>query len=340
MGATMNILLAVLVMAGLYMHGIPAMKYDDEPAVVGSVQKDSPAERAGLMPRDRILEVGETPTPTWSDFRVTVALNPGRTLPFRIVRDGEERTVMVSIGQTQRDAVGRVGVSPYLGRILVTSVKPGGPAEEAGLRKDDEIASVAGLDPGLRLEEALSALSAGGGEPVALVLRRGDATIEAALRPREEAEGRFSPGFEIYPETVIKKYGFAQAVQESLRYNWRNSDLLFRTIRGLATRSLSIKTLSGPIEIFKLSGEAWKSGAVGFFIFMAMVSLQLGIINLLPIPVLDGGHIFILMVEGVMRRDLSNAVKERLIQAGLVLLVLLMGTVLYFDVYKNWLFKS
>ena len=113
--------------------------------------------------------------------------------------------------------------------------------------------------------------------------------------------------------------------------------MLFATLKKLVTGQLSPRTLSGPIDIYKFTGEAWKGGALSYFSFMAFISLQLGVINLLPIPVLDGGHIFILLVEGIMRRDLSIMVKERVMQVGLVLLLLLMGTVISLDVYKNFI---
>lgn len=339
MGATMNIIMAIVIMTGLYMHGVSVPSYTEAPAVIGSVIKDSPAERGGLKSMDKVLAVGDRSVPTWSDFQMAVALSPGRTLPFRIVRDGTEQVLELAIGQTERDAMGMIGVYPYW-RFKVGEVRPGGPADAAGLLKGDSLLQVAGLEVGSHFTELPRVLTEGSGDPVPVLVSREGKVIETALAPVPGENGKLNPGFELAPDTVLKKFGIGQAFTESLSFNWRNSDLLFRTIRGLITMNLSLKTLSGPIEIFKLSGEAWKSGAVGFFFLMASISLQLGIINLLPIPVLDGGHIFILLIEGVMRRDLNMAVKERLIQVGLVLLVLLMGTVICLDLYKNFALGS
>jgi len=336
MGATLNIVLAVVIMSGIFMHGVSVQKFREDPPVVGAVEKDSPAEKGGLRPLDRIVKVGDQDTPTWNDLLIAVALNPGRRLPFRIVRDGATMTLDVTVGLTKREEMGRVGVAPYI-TWLVGSVEPSGPAEKAGLRSGDRIVTVAGLDVGLHAEEVGRAIAESPGAPIPVVVERFLKKLERSivLGPAPGEEAQADAGFTMVPESVVKKYGPIQAAIESLRHNAGQSDLLLVTLRKLVTRQLSLKTLSGPIEIFKLSGEAWKGGAIVYLSLMAAVILQLGIMNLLPIPVLDGGHIFILAVEGLMRRDLSMVVKERVMQVGFVLLLLLMGTVLYQDVYKN-----
>jgi len=110
---------------------------------------------------------------------------------------------------------------------------------------------------------------------------------------------------------------------------------LFETLKRLVSGRLSIRAMSGPVDIYKFSGEALRSGWQQFMTFMGVVSLQLGVINLLPIPVLDGGHIFVLLVEGILRRDLSLQVKERMMQVGFLFLITLMGVVISMDIIKN-----
>ena len=337
MGASLNIVLAVAITAGIYVHGVPLAKYVEDPPVVGGVEKESPAERGGLRVMDRILQVGDRETRTWNDLQLAVALNPGRKLPFRIVRDGAEQTLEITIGETAREAMGRVGVQPYLSRMKIVSVRPDGAAAEAGLVEGDEVASINGLDVGSHLTEISKALFEKGGESVAVVVRRGGETLEKSLQVRTGKDGQGDPGLALLPESILRKYGPAQAITESVKFNLRQAGVLFATLKKLLTGQLSPRTLSGPIDIYKFTGEAWKGGALSYFSFMAFISLQLGVINLLPIPVLDGGHIFILLVEGIMRRDLSIMVKERVMQVGLVLLLLLMGTVISLDVYKNFI---
>lgn len=335
MGATLNIVLAVMINAGVYMYGVPVPKYIEDPPVVGAVESGSPAERGGLRVMDRILQVGDRQTRSWNEMQIAVALNPDQRLPFIVDRDGEEITLDITIGRTEREAMGRVGILPYVPRMRVGDVRPGGPAETAGLRDGDYLLAVDGLDVGLHLEEVARLLSESLDRPVDLSVSRGVEQIVLSLLPRAGAQGRSDPGFTLRSETTLRKYGFLQASVESLKLNWRQASLLFTTLKKLVVGQLSPRTLSGPIEIYRFTGEAWRSGAMAFFRMMALISLQLGIINLLPIPVLDGGHIFILGLEGVIRRDLSLMVKERVMQVGLVLLLLIMGTVISLDIVKN-----
>ncbi|MBI3449813.1 MAG: RIP metalloprotease RseP [Acidobacteria bacterium] len=337
MGASLNIVLAVAIIAGIYMHGVPVAKYIEDPPVVGAVEKGSPAEKGGLEVMDRVLSVGDRETRTWNDLQLAVALNPGKRLPIRVMRGGAETTLTVTIGETEREAMGRVGVQPYFSGVKLASVDPVGPAAHAGLLEGDLVVTVAGLDVGSHLEAVSKALFENHGAPVAIVVRRGAEDVVKSVVPKGLDGGRSDPGLALVPESVLKKFGPAQAVGESVKLNWRSAGVLFATLRKLFTGQLSPRTLSGPIDIYKFTGEAWKGGVIAYFQFMAIISLQLGVINLLPIPILDGGHIFILGLEGVMRRNLSTMVKERVMQVGLVLLLLLMGTVISLDVYKNFI---
>jgi regulator of sigma E protease len=336
MGATLNIILAVVIMAGVYMHGIPAPKYTEEAAMVGTVEKGSPAEAAGLRPMDTILSVGETDVPTWSEMHIAVALHPGKRLPFRILRDGSEMVIHIEIGKTRREAMGQIGVAAWIRAMVITDVREDGPAAAAGLREGDLLLQTDGMEIGSNLEATTRAIFQNKGTTVALKVRRDEEEFETSILPEPLAEGRSDPGLNLRIETIFKKYPLLQAFVESGRWNMRFAGLLFSTLKGLVAGQLSLRTLSGPIEIYKYTGQAWKGGAVAYFSFMALVSLQLGIVNLLPIPVLDGGHVFILFLEGILRRDLSLMVKERMMQVGLVLLLLLMGTVISLDFYKHF----
>jgi regulator of sigma E protease len=135
---------------------------------------------------------------------------------------------------------------------------------------------------------------------------------------------------------VTRTYPFLEACRQSVRHNIEQVGLVFETFRKLLRFELSLRAFSGPVDLYKFSGEAMEEGLIPFLQLIAFVSLQLGIINLFPIPPLDGGHLFTLTVEGLLRRDLSLALKERVMQAGLILLLLFMGTVIYFDISKNF----
>jgi len=127
-------------------------------------------------------------------------------------------------------------------------------------------------------------------------------------------------------------------VTMSLKRNWDMSGLIFETVWGLLTRQTSPRQLMGPVSIMQLSGESAQAGWISLLSLMAMISLNLGILNLLPIPVLDGGHITIIALEGLARRDFSARVKEKMVMAGLVLLMMLMVTVIYNDLTRiSWI---
>ena len=337
MGASLNIVLAVVITAGIFMHGVPVARYIEAPPVVGTVEQGSPADKGGLRPLDRILKIGDQETGSWNDMQLAIALNPDQRLPFLIHRGGGEMTLDITIGRTEREAMGRVGIGPHIGVMVVSSVKAGSPAAAAGLRDGDRLTSVNGLEVGNHLEEISSLLAENRGEAVELAVVRSGDRLSLSLTPSPREAGGSDPGFGLTPEAVEKKYGPAEAVVESVKLNWRSAGILFATLKRLVVGKLSPRTLSGPIDIYKFTGEAWRGGAVAFFSFMSLVSLQLGVINLMPIPILDGGHIFILGLEGLIRRDLSLIVKERMMQVGLVLLLLLMGTVISLDVYKNFI---
>lgn len=339
MGATLNLILAVVIMAGVYMYGVPAPKYQDDPATVGMIEEGSPAEKAGLQPMDTIVSVGDKEVSSWSDLQIAVALSPGQKLPFRLIRDGRTEVVEIEIGQTKKEAMGRIGVAPLIASMVVTGIKEGGAADRAGLEEGDLLVGADGMDVGTQLDAISQALSVNRGQPVLLSVVRDGETLEIPVQPEtvEGSEGSSDPGFSLRPESTMRKYPLPQAVVESLRWNIRYAGLLFDTIKGLVAGQLSMRTLSGPIEIYKYTGQAFQGGGIPYFSFMALVSLQLGIVNLLPIPVLDGGHVFILAIEGILRRDLSMAVKERMMQVGLVLLLLLMGTVISLDLYKHFM---
>jgi regulator of sigma E protease len=132
--------------------------------------------------------------------------------------------------------------------------------------------------------------------------------------------------------------GFVEAIGMSVNTNVRSSEVIFQTVWGLITRQTSPKQLMGPVAIAQLSGESAQLGWIALFGLMATISLNLGLVNLLPIPILDGGHIFIMALEGVARRDFSVRVKEKMLLAGFVVLMMLMVTVIYNDLTRiSWI---
>jgi regulator of sigma E protease len=184
------------------------------------------------------------------------------------------------------------------------------------------------------IREAAASFDKEGPKPIEIVVRRGSETITLNIVPVKEAES-WRIGFAPKEETTIRRLSPGAALAASWRENLRQVQVTGQIVGRLFRGTGSMRQLSGPIDIAKFSGEAARTGPSALVLLMGVLSLQLGLLNLLPIPLLDGGQIFVTLLEAVARKDFSIKVKERLLQAGFVFLVLVMATVLYFDVIKN-----
>ena len=335
MGPLMNIVLAVVVLAIVLSQGAHVAAYRDEAPIVGVVVKDSPAERAGLMVGDRILSVNDDTVETWEQLLLQVAMKANRDIEIAIARAGQTITMSVRPEAEGRFEVGTLGVMPDT-HPIVDSVIAGGPAEQAGLKAKDEILSFDGEAMVFR-SQLITAISENAGRNVELIVKRGNETLHLRATPAK----RGSRGMmDMYLTDRVKSFkpGPLEAVKLSVEENIESSGLIFRTLAGLFTGETSVRQLQGPVGIAQLSGESASEGWVALFSLMAMLSINLGILNLMPIPVLDGGHILILMLEGIARRDFSMRVKEKMLLAGFVVLMMLMVTVIYNDLTRiSWI---
>ena len=336
MGPAMNLVLAVLVMWLVLYQGAEEPAFEVEPPVIGRVAEDSPAARAGIAAGERIVSVAGRAVDTWDALYLEVMPRAEREIPV-VVRgvDGRERTLQMTPDAQTRFEMGDIGVGPAL-RPQVVQVMPGEPAERAGLRARDVIEAV----DGERVDHAelIARINASPDVPLRLTVRRGGETREVRVTPALRGDVGLT-GMTVNPyETRIVEPGFFEAFGMSLRRNYEWSGLIFQTLWGLLTAETSPRQLVGPVGIAQLSGSAAQVGWVELFSLMAMISLNLGILNLLPIPVLDGGHIFIMGMESVARRDFSMRVKERMLLAGFVVLLMLMVTVIYNDLTRiQWI---
>ena len=331
MGAVFNLATAFVLTAFIFMHGVQEYAYLYEPPVIGEIDPQSPATHAGLEPGDKVVSFDGRPVGNWKDLQIRMMLSPRQTRDIVVERNGQTITGRLEIEAGPND-VGRPGVGPATG-VLVGGLQGGMPAEAAGLRRGDRIAAIDGV-PMPTVERVYRTIQGSPGKPLNFTIARDGGTFDVAITPRDE-EGKGKIGFVPTPPTVTRTYPLLQAMQQSARQNIESIGLVFETLRKLLRRELSLRAFSGPVDLYRFSGEAMEEGLIPFLQLIAFVSLQLGIINLFPIPPLDGGHLFTLIVEGVIRRDLSMAIKERVMQAGLILLLLFMGTVIYFDISKN-----
>ena len=332
-GPVMNLALAVVLLAAAFMIGQEVLEYLGRSPTIGAVAPDSPAQLAGLREGDTIVSVDGRKTPTWKEAEFRIGINPNRKLAIEFVRDGTEMRTSVTTELTP-DGIGRIGIRPFV-PYLVSDVITDSAADKAGLRRGDGIVAV--HDNGER-HEGFSAIAlvvkASQGAPLLFEIRRdGEVTFQTIAPQITEEAPRL--GAYIEYETREQQLGPVEAFRQSLKDNYELAVLTFVTVGRLITGNSSMKQLSGPIEIAKFSGRAAILGVVPLLSLMAVISLQLGLLNLFPIPILDGGLIALLAVEGLIGRDLSLEVKERIFKVGFVFIVLLMGVVLFNDLAKN-----
>jgi regulator of sigma E protease len=336
MGPVMNLLLALVVMAVVLYQGAKVPSFQDEPVIVGSFEPNSTAQAAGVQPGDRILMVDGVAVATWEEFSLAILPKARRPVSLVIERNGqtiEKQVVPAAVGKFE---LGETGIRPVMRPQLVT-ISPGEPADEAGLVAGDVVVGV-GDERGPTRERIIDIIKAHENKPLLFEIVRGGQTLKVTVTPRKN-EGVVRIGSQISPTELRDiQPGILEAITMSAQQNWEWSALIVKTLVGLFTRQTSVKQLMGPVAIADLSGSAAEQGWVQLFSLMAMISLNLGLLNLMPIPVLDGGHIAILALEGLSRRDFSMKVKEKMLLAGFVLLLMLMVTVIYNDLTRvQWI---
>ena len=338
MGPVMNLALALVVMALVLYQGAPVPAFDQQPPVVGSFAPDSVAQKAGVRIGDRIIAVDGRNVDTWEQFFLTVMAKPKREIALAIDRQGTPTNVDVVSDSVGKFEMGEIGVLPVM-HPVIAGLDPGSPAVEAGLRVGDVVMGAAG-ERDITNPRLIELIKAHDGRQLVLDIKRHGAMQQVAVTPRQIGDAiRIGAGLDLYETRTIEP-GPLQAVKLSFQRNWEWSTLIVRTLGGLFTRDTSVKQLMGPVAIAQFSGSAAEAGWLPLFSVMAMISLNLGLLNLMPIPVLDGGHIAILAMEGLSRRDFSIKVKEKMLMVGFVLLLMLMVTVIYNDLTRvQWIEK-
>ena len=332
MGPVMNLTLAIVVMAIVLYQGAPAPAFEQQPVVIGSAGEPSPGEAAGIKPGDRIVSIDGKDVPTWEQFYMEVMPKANRQVSIVVDRAGQRLDFTAVPAPVGKYSLGDLGLLPVM-HPEVTSLQHEAPGYEAGLRPGDVIMAAGGERDVLH-KRLVELIKANEGKPLPLEIKRDGTIQQIVVTPRMIGDtvmiGAQLSGFELR----TFEPGPFQAIKMSLAQNWTWSKLIVQTLGGLFTRSTSVKQLMGPVAIADLSGTAAEQGWLQLFSLMAMISLNLGLLNLMPIPVLDGGHIAILAMEGVSRRDFSMKVKEKMLLAGFVLLLMLMVTVIYNDLMR------
>ena len=333
-GPFMNVLLAVAVLTGLFMVRFPKLPVVHSP-VVGYVAPDSAAAKAGIREGDRIVQIDDKTNPTWDDIRFKEMSNPGRPLHIAVERDGRWELLAVTPVFDEKYGVGSAGWFEAM-QVQIASVDETKDAGKEGLRRGDTLVSIDG-QPIRSLSKLATVINAAGGQPVEIVYQRDGQTRSVKVRPVKadvNGQSRWVIGVTIEPKMIITQLSLPDAIRESVKANIRSAGLIYKFLQGIVERKMSARSIEGPIRIAQLSGEAAREGPIAFLELMSMVSLNLAIFNLLPIPILDGGVILLLIIEMLLRRDLSLQVKEAVIKVGFVFLMAVVMFVIYNDISK------
>ena len=330
-GPGMNLIIAIAFMAIINMIGTESIVVRP---IIGEVTPGKAAAAAGLQVGDRIVRINGDPIEGFDDLSMAISMHAGTPLHVEYVRNGVTRTTTMTPQRetSEYGPVGRAGIRAWIDPI-VGRVRPNSPAAKAGMQVGDRIVAANGK-PVTQLTDFDNVADAVKGGPIDLEIVRGTSHLRVVLPAVKGLEAQEAyRGF--LPPIETRKFSFGPSIRESVSQNWKMLKYAFSALGRIFRSEGSMKELSGPISIARISGDMLRRGWMEVVALMAMISLQLGVMNLLPIPVLDGGHIFILLIEGAARRDLSLRVKERVQQLGFAVLAAIMIIVLYNDVITN-----
>jgi regulator of sigma E protease len=311
----------------------------DQPAQIGWVAEGSSAAKAGILPGDRIVRIADIQNPTWEDVIPKAGLSPNQPLNVAIQRGDQILNKTVTPTPSGPDQFGSPGWVPYQ-PVLITEISPDLPAAKSGLKLGDIILFIDGV-PMHSVDEVVHHVrDVNPGKPVEVTALRNGKQEKFNVTPvKSQIEGESEPvyrlGFRSAPMKV-EKLPFGMALAKSIEQNRKYSLVIVELVEKMVRRQVSIKQMEGPIGIAKASGDAAReTGWTPLLLLMAAISLNLGIFNLFPIPILDGGLILLLLIEGTMQRDISLNVKERIYQAAFVFLVLFACVIIYNDIVKQ-----
>lgn len=337
-GPAMNVVCAVVLLFLIFaIYGIPEATYLTKPAVLAGVLKNSPAAKAGLSAGDRLVSVNGKPVATWEDVgRAFEGMQNLSRADIVFERAGGSQDVSVSGGPSTSRLTELVGYPDETVQII--GIVPGGPADRAGLKVDD-VVKAADNEPVRSVDQFVEKIQGSAGRAVNLEIQREGRTLTLSVKPVEETlpDGRKVGRIGIQPgaaDSHYRRLSLSQAASISVSEIGSLTAQICGTVWQLVVGRASIQDLQGPVGIARISGQAAQRGVPDFIFVLALISLNLAIVNLLPIPMMDGGQLLLLGMEGARRRDFSGAFREHFLQVGIALLLLLVVLVMYNDIRK------
>lgn len=336
-GPIMNLVLGFMLFPVVFLIGTEIPKYFKDPPVIGWVEKGSAASRAGFLPGDKVLEVDGTPVENWERLKNLIVINPTRPITVSVSRNGTLMRKDLTPSADETSGAGDAGFYPPIAPV-VGGVIPDSPAAQAGLKTGDLLLALNEV-PLIHWFQLPELIQQNGEKPVRVLVQRGAERLSFSLQPRmEKSNGTERPLIGIgmpSMEVVIEKYGLVESLKRGTLKALEMTGMTFIALKRLVVGELPVKTLGGPIMIAQITGEAAKAGGSKLLFLMAFLSLNLAILNLLPIPVLDGGHVLFLGIEWLRGKPMGVRKMEIAQQVGLALLVILMAVATYNDLVRT-----
>jgi len=340
-GPSMNVISACVIFFLIFFgYGVLQASYMSKPPVIAGVLKDSPAAQAGLQAGDRLVEVNHVATATWED--VGKGLDAGQRkdrVEVTYERAGQKLNATTTADPARRETLSAPALLGYPeDPVQLETVVAGLPADRAGLKVDDRVISVDGV-PVVSQDQFVETIKSSGGKPLSIAVQRGGQNLAITVQAMQDttADGRKTWRIGVQPAPVEFRYrrlSLFEAADRAVEQTIGLTGLIFGTVGQLISGHASIREVEGPVGIMRYSGEAARRGLYELAFLTAGISLNLAILNLLPIPILDGGHILLLLLEGIRRRDFSQVFRERFLQVGMVFILLLFVIVMYNDIRK------
>lgn len=350
-GPAFNFLFAILAYALMYMNGVAGLK-----PYVGEISPSSIAMSAGMREKDLILSVNEVPTASWEKARLVLMQEAVDEPVLRLQVQGEDlqiRDLELSMNnleflqQENTDLLEQLGMSVWRPDIppQIDEVISGGAAEAAGLKAGDQIVSI-NSESIRNIRQWVDVIRAHADKTLSLQVRRDGNLVSLAITPRSQIQDGETIGFigvknvivvpqEIRDQLrVVEQFGPFSALLEAMDKTWQMSILTLKVLGKLIVGEASLKNLSGPITIAKYAGLSAQIGLEQFFAFLAIISISLGVLNLLPVPMLDGGHLLYYCIEIIKGSPVSESMEAIGQRVGLVLLMMLMSIAIYNDVLR------
>jgi regulator of sigma E protease len=348
-GPFANVILALGLMTGVSMLHNEVQEFLSGPAVTDYIQPNTPAAKTGIHSGDLIVHYDTAENPTWEDIANRSLLNLNQTVPFSFLRNGQRidsKFFIENKGAPEDFTLDQLGLIPKMQNmpVQVSSLEANMPAARAGLQPNDKILSIDGLQLH-SVSALLGYLQDQAGKPASLVVSRTGANGTTSQLPLQiTPELADTPGgvkdyrlgfVPVQPPVKVERLPLGKAIAASWQFNKKGSLLIVEVLKRLFTRQVSVRSLQSPIGIGQQIHQAAEMpGWMPLIGLMSLISLNLAIFNLLPIPILDGGMILFLIIETIMRRDVNQQLKERVYQVAFVFILAFFAFVIFNDLSK------